>query len=927
MACAERVKLTAGVKLAKSVIQLAGILLVVGAVGCQTLQDSGLRMVLADATEPPPRGEPGNLTWTLGGSERTSWIQSVAVNETVGLQMHLSVLAGPLGPVDVQVADFVGFGAPVPSQQVARLYRVEPVTVTQYDAWAPTHLGTPLEPRTVPDVLIPWDAPRGGGPVTVNQTGVDLWLDFTMPPTASPGRYTSSLQLVVNDQVIDTVELVLQVLPVAIPAERRLALLAPLDVNELLMRELGWSRRQALAFQVSSEATEPSPAERVVHAALKLLHEHRIEPLLEGLEPRFKLAGAEAIEIDWATHDALLGGLLSGQGDAAGVPSRYWLLPASSAYPSLQQHGGVHSARYAKVLIGYLKACLAHLEEQGWRAQPLVRFEPPTELSDGLRARLARLNDIVRLSELDVRTVTHLPPESLTPLGWEAGKTIKPNGVGAWAPPAQWITRSGIQAASSLGQDVWMLPDEPPYAASLSAAGLPTDPRSLGWQAFRYGLTGIWLEGRDGSDAPLFTSGKAYGVEGPLPTVRLKRLQRAELDYELLSLLEDNGQGATADGLAQQILPYGFTDACGAHLLNTLPASWPAQGAAYERARYTALAALAEGSQVTAARGARADDRSLIHTAVEGVRLAQGDAGLVATVQVSAVNRLSSSLSGTWTVQPLPPSWGEVEAVPMQTPAGAQRLSTIALPVQRLTLSPDGVLPIAVSLKAPVLNERTVPGRLAATVAPLIPTPIAVDGRLGDWPTGAQNTASNFQLVRFKGDDRQPTLATTARFAFDEQYFYVAIEAQLSAGERPMWQATNLFPVDGAIPWQQDVLEVILSPDNALDGGPDVLRLVRIKPSGLVATYEGCPTRPQIGAMERWDVDARVAVSLGREAWTVELALPLEALRLRESVQPVWGVNVARLDARRGEYSSWSGAVGDCYRPIALGNLLFQAPQ
>ena len=36
----------------------------------------------------------------------------------------------------------------------------------------------------------------------------------------------------------------------------------------------------------------------------------------------------------------------------------------------------------------------------------------------------------------------------------------------------------------------------------------------------------------------------------------------------------------------------------------------------------------------------------------------------------------------------------------------------------------------------------------------------------------------------------------------------------------------------------------------------------------------------------------------------------------------LWGLNVTRLDARRGEYSSWSGAEGMCYMPQRLGNLV-----
>jgi hypothetical protein len=895
--------------------------------GCQSPQSAGLRMSLADGAAPAPRGAERDLNWQIGGAERTSWIQSLAVNETVGLQVHLSADTPPLGPLDLQVGDFIGPGERLPGDQVSRIYRVEPLTVSRYDAWAPSHLGTPLRPRRVGDLLVPWDAPRGGGPVNVGSSGVDLWVDFSVPPTATPGRYTSSLQIVWQDQVIDTVELVLQVLPIAIPGERSLAMLAPLDVPELLSRELGLSNRAASAYEVNPDATDPDRAQQVVQAAQRLLHEHRVEPLLDGLRPRFRLAGEDAIEVDWATHDAFLAEALSGSGFADGVGSRYWLLPASRDYPNIAQYGGIRSARYAKVLIDYLRVCEQHLDEQGWAAQPLVRFEPPSSLpNDPLRERMARLCDIVRLAELESATVVHLPPESLVPLGWPGGETIKSTGVGAWASPAQWLTPSGIEATRALGHEIWFMPDQPPYAASLSAAGLAADLRSLGWQAYCYGLDGVWLEAADGSPAPLLHSGRPYGIEGPLPTVRLKRLRRAQQDYELLELLAANGQESVAQQLARRIVPYGFSDACGAHLLNLLPASWPVENASYERARFAALAALAKGASVAAQRAVLPSDYERTHLTVEGVRIAQGDAGLAAILTPSVVNQLDTSLAGSWSIPSPPPSWGSSEPVDVQVSPGTQRQVEISLPLEQLTFSPNGLTPIQLNFEVAGVS-REVPGRLAAMFAPKLPVALSVDGRLDDWPTGVQNTIGDFQLVRYReGGSRRPTLGTQARFAFDDQYFYAAIVASLEPGERPTWQADNVFPVDGAIPWEQDVVELILSPENALVGGPEVLRLVRVKPSGLVATFEGCPTRPQIGMLQRWAVDARVAVSIGREAWTVELALPLESLRLQTQAQPIWGINVARLDARRGEYSSWSGAVGDCYRAAALGNLLFRGP-
>ena len=77
-----------------------------------------------------------------------------------------------------------------------------------------------------------------------------------------------------------------------------------------------------------------------------------------------------------------------------------------------------------------------------------------------------------------------------------------------------------------------------------------------------------------------------------------------------------------------------------------------------------------------------------------------------------------------------------------------------------------------------------------------------------------------------------------------------------------------------------------------------------------------------MGTSEAWPSGARVAVRVERDAWVVELAVPLDALGPQARHNPLWGFNVTRLDARRGEYSSWSGARGQCYLPQSLGNLI-----
>jgi len=70
----------------------------------------------------------------------------------------------------------------------------------------------------------------------------------------------------------------------------------------------------------------------------------------------------------------------------------------------------------------------------------------------------------------------------------------------------------------------------------------------------------------------------------------------------------------------------------------------------------------------------------------------------------------------------------------------------------------------------------------------------------------------------------------------------------------------------------------------------------------------------------------RVAVDVTAEAWIIELSLPIRDLGPAAQHNRVWGLNITRLDARRGQYSSWSATRGYAYAPHRLGNLVLLRP-
>jgi hypothetical protein len=222
--------------------------------------------------------------------------------------------------------------------------------------------------------------------------------------------------------------------------------------------------------------------------------------------------------------------------------------------------------------------------------------------------------------------------------------------------------------------------------------------------------------------------------------------------------------------------------------------------------------------------------------------------------------------------------------------------------------------------------------RLAVAVCPLVERPPIVDGDLSDWALASSNAAGDFRLVRGRRGDGataeadRPTLPTQAFFCQDRDYLYIGLRCRLAEGEIPLWRADNRVPTDGAVPWGQDVVEILIDPRAAAEGTSSDIYVLQIKPNGVLVARRGCPTDPPMGQCEAWQCGAAVAVQVQRQAWVIELALPRASLGTEASDNRLWGVNVTRLDARRGEYSSWSGARGTCYSPQSLGNLIILPP-
>lgn len=872
-----------------------------------------------------------------------------AANETLDLQLVLSSDAPPAGPFEVRVTDLAGAGGRIAADSDIRLFRVGFERVERFGSWYPAHTGRQTTPTLVPNALIPWSAPRGGGPITLNdRRNAIVWIDISTPDSAAPGEYVGRIEVARRgSQATEfACEIHLQVAPVHIPSQVSLPVVCRVDPRDLLTRRLNWPSAPAEETRILPDDPSHAPARALVDATMRLLHAHRATPVLWGSFPKYQVRGERSVEIQWDDYDALVSPWVDGAAFPDHAPSAAWIIPASEDYPDAEQNGGFASPRYARLLSAYLAACRAHFSEKGWLERSVLRVASPSALNQATIDRMRRISGIVRQSEGSAPILAHLPPSSLRGLGWHNAPAIDLPDVSIWAPPAQWVEPQAVRAVQRLGQRFWFMPDRPPYSGSLAVEAPRSDARSISWQAMRYEANGVWVENATrqdqpspGTGAPLVLAGDDYGLpDEVIPTVRLKALRRGLLDYELLQLLEASGKPLLAQRTSQQIVPWAFEEACLDNLLSCRESGWSRDPYAYGLARDLLLQELSNTVAPTAA-GDQAQVRNLADWAqlmnvaqaravVRGARLVSATGTFEAKLFGEVINSSDATLEGTWAAGAAPAGWTLSSGGNVVAPPRSRRVAPVALKMDTLAYNRDGVQNVPMTFDTRQAGSLATIARLAVVGAPVLEAPPRIDGDLDDWSADLSNAAGDFRLILDPdpGVGRPATLQTRALFGMDEQNLYVAIRCAHPPNEPPVWNANNRIAIDGGVPWGESLVELLLFPSQEASASSDDIYCLQIKPSGLLVARRGPLTDPPMGESRAWESDARISVRQSREEWAVELALPLRSLGRDAMRHRVWGMNVTRLDARRGEYSSWSGARGYAYATERLGNLVLLAP-
>ncbi|MEK7756438.1 MAG: sugar-binding protein, partial [Planctomycetota bacterium] len=297
---------------------------------------------------------------------------------------------------------------------------------------------------------------------------------------------------------------------------------------------------------------------------------------------------------------------------------------------------------------------------------------------------------------------------------------------------------------------------------------------------------------------------------------------------------------------------------------------------------------------------------------------------------LTIVNRERTPMSGAVRFGALPEGWSarSEEAVVSPIAPGSARRVTLSARASHVPTGEGRILglPIELATDDGEVHRRTV--RVASLTALPTESAIRIDGDLSDWPPGSVNVAADFRLIagsREDGDQNILSRPTEKTFGFvlrDRDYLYIAVNCERDArvegpsARRKGVRYDDLIPVE-----EEDLIEVLIDPLNGGTRSPGDLYHIVVKRSGTDLTEKGIGFDPPCGPREPWAVDIEVATAASSQRWTAELRIPFRTIISEGYDQTVWGFNLTRWDAARQEFSTWSGAVGNAYDPLSLGNL------
>ena len=488
---------------------------------------------------------------------------AAARNEVEPFQVIVSALSRKLEGVTAWVSDLEdGKGSKIDRSQIT-LYRQQYVYIrtpspysTEPPGWWPDALVpfiNPINGRSVPPMQFTRE--EVGGKVTHRLTGArflgspfdvwpeknqPLWIDVAVPKEAPSGHYTGRFT-------------------VSIPALGESHLPVKLTVWNFTLPD---GPPIATHFGSLDGIAEKHGVDRTSSAFMTLqaryaqaMAEHRIDPPIpESLRPPIRSDGS----IDWKkSHEALKRYINSYNIRSIQIPTFRFSDPAKSS---------------RRNFIHYLQSYYDYLKSQDWdKGAYYYPLDEPNskEAYDQVRTYA----QLVHEANPKIRLLCTEQPYTQDP-AWGDLR----DAVDIWCPLFAFFEEESARAAREREGDIWtytaLCQKAPPYHpqfAQISGQATPfwqIDFPALNyriplWIMRRYGIKGllywsavywdgpdrdVWTDpafrNRYNGEGFLFYPGTEAGIQGPVPSIRLKVLREGLEDYAYFTLLEKLGDGS-----------------------------------------------------------------------------------------------------------------------------------------------------------------------------------------------------------------------------------------------------------------------------------------------------------------------------------------------------------------------------------------------
>jgi hypothetical protein len=925
---------------------ILGLILVCTGSGCNAPSKTGLDVFAsADAFGAPKTSVPIGDIQLYDDSSQSIHLTS-AVNEVVGFYLRVK----GNGRMDVAVSEFQmsQHSRLANNVDIFRIHRIHP---GRFPGWYVKRMEPSRRPRTIADVLVPARAPRGGLPAEIEDSdGVELWIDVRVPRGTAPGAYASNVNISINGKPSTQMPVTLTVWPFVLPDNTGSELIVDLDHEALFAHHVtldGLPYHPPRVLEGSPKRVELS---ETVTATMRMLREHGLSPHLPKLLPIAKFDADQSIQVDWSDYDWLVEEFVDGGAYRSRLPSRSWTIPFDESFPPPPSYGSRSSPMYARLLKDYLASAARHFEDRGWLNRSYVRIPNADANAEEFAGNIAHYGYICRQADSRLRTLAIGIPQDMSEFGWhEFRQSDGKQFVDLWAPRGQFFDRN-----APIGGTMFAL-DRPPFTGSTSVYSPAVDTRVIGWQAqssrvkgVLVGLANHWPDVGSEPTSPqacvefdsevLLYPGAYFGLNEPVPSMRLKRLRRGAQDGLYLYLLQEfRGKEHIARAVLDSLLYRFGADAYGAHFADGGIHAWCENPYAWEAARNICAQEMRtdDGAELGPIEDALRWQQFMqavrhVRFDVRGVRVKRGvgasDLDIDFVVQVTNDSRVP--VEGTLRIEDPPVGWTLAQDTKGigNVPPGKKRSVVMSASAPTITWGDHGVRYLSLLFESQGAETTPIPVRMCHVAAPPLESPIKLDGDLGDWPASVGNDAGSFVLISGLGPDSKsyasggPTHDTTCITGTRDGKLYLGLRCAFDPSNRRVIGESSAAAPEDLVPVGEDAVEILIDPTNAGTRSTGDLYHIVIR-SGGVEWEHGVTLDPPTGPVRHWPTSIEHAARIHDDVWVAEVAIPLDAFPKGYRSASVWGFNVARFDYASQQYSNWAGAVGNVYDPQALGNL------